>query len=274
VDFAKAALDGHRGRLRKEKCPMTQYKHCKVFLPLATLVLTLWGSRMQADPLDPNDFISLGPSPFIQAGTYTIDTGVIPVLTKPDSTTIFGVVLSDIAVFTFADITMSSGITVNVTGPRPLAVLSYKSVHMTGGTIDVRGSTGGVSSGGSGGPGGGGGGNSLSFKGSGLGDGFTSIADDGGGGGGFGGSGGTGGGSGGGLGGTPYGNLAAWLEGGSSGGAGGTYGGGGGGGERWRSVPLMASPSAGVFWSMAGTAVLFLPTAAAAAGESCCTERR
>src|SRR2546428_14080529 len=77
-----------------------------------------------AGPLNPSDFGSLGANPFTAAGTHTIDTAATPpVLTKPDSSTINGVVSNGIAVFTFGDITIGAGVTVNGlrnAGSRPL----------------------------------------------------------------------------------------------------------------------------------------------------------
>src|SRR2546425_4798695 len=82
-----------------------------------------------AGTLNPSDFASLGANPFTAAGTHTIDTAATPpVLTKPDSSTINGVVSNGIAVFTFDDISIAPSVTViglQNAGSRPLALLSH-----------------------------------------------------------------------------------------------------------------------------------------------------
>ena len=48
--------------------------------------------------LDAGNFLSLGANPFTQAGTYTVNTsGATPVLTRPDATTVFGIVVKPAA---------------------------------------------------------------------------------------------------------------------------------------------------------------------------------
>ena len=130
-------------------------------------LLCAMAAGANADPLDPNDFTSLGANPFTMNGTHTIDTAATPpVLTKPDSSTINGVVSNGIAVFTFDDITIGAGVTVNGlrnAGSRPLALLSHGGITNAG-TINVNGVNGanfsGINggNGGNAGPGGGGGG--------------------------------------------------------------------------------------------------------------------
>jgi hypothetical protein len=76
------------------------------------------------------------------AGTYRINTGATPpVLTKPDDTTIDGVVFDpnpsvtgdEIAVLTFDTIAGGSSVTITAEGPRPVALLSHDAVTLTGG---------------------------------------------------------------------------------------------------------------------------------------------
>jgi hypothetical protein len=193
-----------------------------------------------AAPLDPNSFTSLG-TLNVTAGTLNINTDTLQI---SGAASFSGIQQSqvggtNIAVFTFADINLGSGVVVNLTGDRPLALLSHG--NMTLGTLldlspvnqntmaaatyprgRIGGANGSHTTGG--GPGGGGAGSIPSGSG-------------GGGGGGFGGSGGNGGAagqfnSGSGSGGIAYGNLFQTLEGGSGGGSNGGFGvsGGGGGG--------------------------------------------
>ena len=209
---------------------------------VAVLAVGLWlgaAGRVQADPLNPLDFTSLGAFP-TAPGDYTINTGGTPTLTGPGGTTLTGVVSHGIAVFDFDVINVTSGQTFFGTGSFPLALLSRTNATFAG-TIDGSGS------GSLGGPGGGDGGSGPGGGGPGgtilivmppiIAISFTS----GGGGGGFGGSGGSGGVGGpfdrppGGLGGAPYGDLARQLQGGSGGGD--SYGPGAGGGGASRSAP-------------------------------------
>jgi hypothetical protein len=90
--------------------------------------LRLWSAEpgkpaaaaMQATyPLNPNNFTSLGASPFTSAGTYTIDASrnnAHPILTKPDNTMISGVFFTssggEIAVFTFDSNNIPANVTV------------------------------------------------------------------------------------------------------------------------------------------------------------------
>ena len=205
---------------------------------VAVLAVGLWlgaAGRVQADPLNPLDFPSLGAFP-TAPGDYTINTGGTPTLTGPGGTTLTGVVSRGIAVFDFDAINVTSGQTFFGTGSFPLALLSRTNATFAG-TIDGSGS-----------------GSpwrpwrrrrwlrpwrwwpwrkpvlivmppiiAISFT-------------SGGGGGGFGGSGGSGGVGGpfdrppGGLGGAPYGDLARQLQGGSGGGDSSDGPGAGGGG--------------------------------------------
>jgi hypothetical protein len=132
-------------------------------------------AALQANyPLNPNDFTSLGASPFTSVGTYTIDASrnnANPILTKPDNTTISGAFFTssggEIAVFTFDSINIPADVTVNGVrnaNSRPIALLSKSSVTVAG-MVDVSGAGGeccrGVNDAGYGGvagPGGGGGG--------------------------------------------------------------------------------------------------------------------
>ncbi len=231
-----------------------------------------------AYPLDPDAFTSLGASPFA-SGTYTINTSMnnaAPSLSGPGITTpIAGVFFSpsggsvardEIAVFTFASLSIPAGVTVQGarnTNSRPMALLSQSTATVAG-TINVSGArgedvtridpedndpdSGGGGNGGAAGPGGGGGGGG-GFAANSGGPGFAngqpgtdrgggsggSVGFGGGGGGAYieGAGGGAFGGAGGGdLGGAPYGDLSLKLQGGSGGGGGGAVGreGGGGGG--------------------------------------------
>ena len=197
-------------------------------------LLCAMAAGANADPLDPNDFTSLGANPFTMNGTHTIDTAATPpVLTKPDSSTINGVVSNGIAVFTFDDITIGAGVTVNGlrnAGSRPLALLSHGGITNAG-TINVNGVNGANFSGINGGNGG-------SVE---AGGGGTDGSGNHGGGGAFGGNGGNGFVSPGG-GGTAYGDLALTLQGGSggAGGKGSLIAGGGGGGGAGGAVELGA----------------------------------
>lgn len=209
-------------------------------LSLALGVLSAGGLR--ADPLAPGNFASLGGDPFTSPGTYTIDTSATPTLSGPGIVTpIEGEVSVDgIAVFTFEDITIAAGVTVDAAGTRPVALLSQDFFNMSGGTIDVSGAGGGMGgfgtgtggTGGSGGAGGGAGGTggesgsggdvaggAGSGPGGAAGGPGTATGDAGGGG--FGGKGGDSTSAGG----IAYGDLFALLEGGSGGGGGGGFGG-------------------------------------------------
>lgn len=159
-----------------------------------------------AAPLDPNAFASLGtlnPS----GGTYTLNTDGTPTLTV-GNTTYTGVTrsrgagLRDLAVFTFDDVNIASGVTLNTVGDRAVVILSRAGISV-GGTINATSG-------------------SYDFDATVGQGGHGNRGDDaGGGGGGFGGAGGEsntfffpqpGG--------LPYGDLIARLEGGSRGGEG------------------------------------------------------
>jgi hypothetical protein len=132
-----------------------------------TVTLIGSGAGVHTGPLDPAAFTSLGANPFTLAGTYSIDTsGPTPVLTRPDTSTVNGVVSDGIAVFTFDDIAIAAGMTVNGVqnaGSRPFALLSQGDLTVNG-TVNVSGANGpgGATiheggNGGNAGPGGGGG---------------------------------------------------------------------------------------------------------------------
>jgi fibronectin-binding autotransporter adhesin len=151
--FAPAGRRSRRGGLKA------------ALLSLAFGALAL--ARLQAGALDPNAFASLGANPFTQSGAYSIDTAATPpVLMLPDASTVNGVVSGGIAVFTFNDIAIAAGMTVNGlqnSNSRPFALLSHDFFNMTGGTINTGGATGANivpvngANGGNAGPGGGGG---------------------------------------------------------------------------------------------------------------------
>ena len=130
---------------------------------------------LPAYPLNPDEFTSLGGSPFA-SGTYTINTSMnnaAPSLSGPGITTpIAGVFFSpsggsvardEIAVFTFASLSIPAGVTVQGAqnaNSRPMALLSQSTATVAG-TINVSGAggeSGGGGDGGAAGPGGGGGG--------------------------------------------------------------------------------------------------------------------
>ena len=130
---------------------------------------------LPAYPLNPDEFTSLGGSPFA-SGTYTINTSrnnAAPSLSGPGITTpIAGVFFSpsggsvardEIAVFTFASLSIPAGVTVQGAqnaNSRPMALLSQSTATVAG-TINVSGAGGESGAGGDGGaagPGGGGGG--------------------------------------------------------------------------------------------------------------------
>ena len=266
--FAEAGLNTRR-RIATTSSDTT-LDRSPVILAVAALLLNFAAPAAQATPLHPEDFTSLGPSPFTTNGTYTIDTSSTPpLLTKPNESTVAGIVFNDggtnaIAVFTFDDITIGNNITINGlqnANSRPLALLSHGDITI-GGVINVSGANGGANSGcnggtgGNAGPGGGGGGGgggaafhipgcSSSSPGSG-GVGYVNGSAGGSGGSVVAGGGGDSGGCGGAFGGsaanddfcvagTAYGDLAWTLQGGSGGGGGrgdsqGQTGGGGGGG--------------------------------------------
>jgi autotransporter-associated beta strand protein len=181
--------------------------------------------------LDPNAFSSLG-TLNVMSGTLTINTDT---LAMSGAATFAGVALNQnggpqVAVFDFASISIGSGVTVNITGTRALALLSQggatvmPALSLDGGpgtyVPGPGGYQGGVTSntasGAGAGPGGGGFVGAFAF------------------GGGYGGAGGSAGVAGAGQ---PYGNLLSTLAGGSGGGSSSfgsgitqAYGGGGGGG--------------------------------------------
>ena len=135
---------------------------------------------LPAYPLNPDEFTSLGGSPFA-SGTYTINTSMnnaAPSLSGPGITTpIAGVFFSpsggsvardEIAVFTFASLSIPAGVTVQGAqnaNSRPMALLSQSTATVAG-TINVSGAggeSGGGGDGGAAGPGGGGGGGGGEF---------------------------------------------------------------------------------------------------------------
>lgn len=140
------------------------------FLYSAFIAATL-NTSSYAVILDAGDFLSLGVNPFAQTGTYTVNTsGTTPILTRPDGSTVSGVVFDGEAVFTFDSIQIGAGITVNglrTEASRPFALLSQSSFTLaSGATINVSGAAGSSyyrgpspqADGGDAGPGGGGGG--------------------------------------------------------------------------------------------------------------------
>ena len=124
-----------------------------IVLPL--LLGALWrvghiatAQTVPAYPLDPEAFASLGASPFTSAGTYTINASqdqAAPTLSGPGiATPIQGVFFSpsggsaardEIAVFTFASLSIPAGVTVEGAqnaNSRPMALLSQSTVTVAG----------------------------------------------------------------------------------------------------------------------------------------------
>jgi hypothetical protein len=200
----------------------------------AAAAVALCAVDSSAAPLDPSVFTSLG-TLNITSGSITIDTDAVAIagaanfngsLYYPDGTS------PPIALFTFGNVTLGAGVTINVTGSRPLALLSQGSMSIASG-INLSGGAGGVPAGGTAGPAGGYAGGAAGVNGTagaGPGGGPGGITATGGGGGAYGGNGagdafGT-------PGGASYGDLFTLLIGGSGGGGGGwpSNAGGGGGG--------------------------------------------
>src|SRR4051812_18255309 len=103
-DHARTLRTGNRRRLRL----------CAAGMLAASAASA---SRVLANPLDPNAFVSLGTlNP--AAGTYTASTSGTPVLTV-GGTTYTGVVVAQggglpgVAVFTFANVTIGNGVRIN-----------------------------------------------------------------------------------------------------------------------------------------------------------------
>lgn len=227
------------------------------FLPIALLS---GASICGADPLDPNNYSSLG-TLNVSSGTLTFDTDTLTVSGAFSGSGVLqsqGAGLPDIAVFTFSNINVPIGVTLNLNGTRPIAILSQGDVTilpaLTANAFGFAGRLGGASGGLPGsngqGPGGGVAGTSTVFTG----------ATIGGGGGGFGSFGGAAGGAPSFVGGSSYGNLATALQGGSGGagssftGAAGTAGGG--------AIEIGANGAVNVpsvIASGIGTAALLLP---------------
>jgi hypothetical protein len=172
-------------------------------------------------------------------GTYTVDTSALT-LTGP-GTSVTGTNVGGVAVFSFGNVNIQSGVTINASGSRPLKIAASGTFTLAGvingsGMDDTRFLSGPIL----GGPGGGAGGQQTAGGGPG-GGGAPSDSNNGGGGGGFGGMGAPGGvcsqtscpGESGtaGAGGASYGNLNTSLQGGSGGGGAtnDNIGGGGGG---------------------------------------------
>ena len=173
-------------------------------------------------------------------GTYTVNTTALT-LTGP-GTSISGTNLNGVAVFSFGNVNIGSGVTINASGSRPFELLASGNLTLAG-VINGQGvsATDFVAGPNAGGPGGGAGGTDDSQAGTGPGGGgIASNEFNGAGGGGFGGAGAAGGvdtndGGTAGVGGSSYGNLNTTFQGGSGGGGGSTgsdsaTGGGGGGG--------------------------------------------
>lgn len=181
-----------------------------------------------ASPASAADFV---PTP----GTYTVDTTALT-LTGP-GTNIPGSDQGGVAVFGFDNVSIPSGVLLEVEGSRPFKLVAGGELAIAG-TIEASGFSAEEFQSGpyAGGPGGGPGGVDGADPGGGPGGGGVSlIQENGGGGGGFGGAGARGGVDDGvldppGLGGAAYGDLNSLLQGGSGGGGGSTVGGGGGGG--------------------------------------------
>ena len=214
---------------------MTLFRRIAIEVTSVCLALTSMVA-VQGAPLDPNAFTSLGTLD-LSSGSLTFNTSTLSVSGAFSGTGVLqpqGAGLPDIAVFTFDELAIENGVTLNLIGFRPIAILS-KGNAMIDQFININGGlpSGGGSIGGTARLGGGAGGNGQGAtdpqNGSGPGGGGigTPLPGDtdgySGGGGGFGGDGGNGGG----LrfdflapGGMAYGDLATALQGGSGGGGG------------------------------------------------------
>jgi hypothetical protein len=188
-----------------------------------------------AAPLDPNSFGSLGTLD-VGSGSITIDTDALSI---SGAATFNGTALSQlggpqVAVFDFDRFNIGAGVTINVIGSRPLALLSLGSMTIASG-ISLNGGNGAGAVGGAAGAAGGfagGAGGMSGGPGGGPGGGGAALFSEGAGGA-YGGAGVTA--FGGAPGGVPYGNLLNTLQGGSGGGGqisieNNTGGGGGGAG--------------------------------------------
>jgi hypothetical protein len=94
--------------------------------------------------LDPNAFTSLG-TLNVSSGTLTINTDT---LAMSGAATFTGVALSQnggpqVAVFDFSSITIGSGVTVNISGSRPIALLSQGGATVQAGLSGTGGYIGG-----------------------------------------------------------------------------------------------------------------------------------
>jgi hypothetical protein len=164
-------------------------------IPLA-LTAALLGSTALAAPLDPMAYTSLGPLN-VAAGTLTFDTDTLAVSGAFNGLGVVqsqGAGLPDIAVFDFSSVNVGPGVTINIVGFRPVAILSQgdMTIHPA---ISVTGVAGGAHGGGPSGMGGGPGGGAGGFN-------FFGHAQP------------AGGGN------FSYGNLSTGLQGGSGGGGG------------------------------------------------------
>jgi hypothetical protein len=139
---------------------MFSLSYCRLIVAASLLVMSL-GQTTPADAtlLDPSDFVSCGSFP-TATGTYSFNTtGPTPTLTIPSGSTISGISVNGIAVFTFDCIDISTGMTLVGSGSQPLALLSKSSAIIDGnGVINVSGQAAYRDNPGAGGPGGGTGG--------------------------------------------------------------------------------------------------------------------
>jgi hypothetical protein len=187
-------------------------------------------------------------------GTYTANTTTLT-LTGP-GTNVTGVDHHGVAVFSFHNVKISPGVTIDVVGKRPFELKAARTLRL-GGLIDGSGTDAVQQTPGpyAGGPGGAAGGAQFSKPGHGPGGGGSpsnaSSLFNGGGGGGFGGAGAVGGvdtadgGGTAGASGKAYGNLNKALRGGSGGGGASNVGGGGGGGAIELSAPTLRITASG-----------------------------
>ncbi len=108
-----------------------------IYLVLASMI------AVQGAPLDPNAFTSLGTLD-VNAGTLTINTDTLAMSGAAAFTGVVNVQgggLPDIAVFTFDDLTIASGVTLTFQGSRPIAILSKGDATIEA-VINVRGGNG------------------------------------------------------------------------------------------------------------------------------------
>jgi hypothetical protein len=85
--------------------------------------------------LSPCNFTSLGVLNLAGGGTFTINTSGTPSFTGPGGVNFTGVISGGVAVFDFDSVSIGSGVVINASGSRPVAILSHTTFTL-GGTIN------------------------------------------------------------------------------------------------------------------------------------------